>query len=259
MTDQTEVKTFALVQGFCHEAWHWNFLKSELEQRGHQAVTFDLPITDPNGNFDSYGSVIAEALEGKENIVGVFHSRAGNYGPRAFNTLLERNGKIAVQRMVFLHASFEADTLHALGRPKEDENVPARNSAESRKAIVAQPGLGRNMRAIDPTFAEEFLYHDVEDKDIVKRAIRHLKPQNRPDIEPKMDVWPNLPQNYIIGTDDRMVRPEWSRYIAETWLDIKPVLIPTGHSSFLSQPALLANLLDNISKNENRVHIQVNK
>lgn len=244
----SELKTFALVPGFCHGAWHMSLLEAELNNAGHNTLTFDLPLEDPSVSFDDHASIIADDIEGHENVIGVFHSRAGNYGPRAINMLQDRNpGKLAVERMVFLCASFEPATLHAIGRPLPSEIVPPRNTPESRLAIVARPDLGDDIMQFDPALVRKFLYQDIEDSELVAQAISKLRPQNRPSSEPLMTHWPDLPQDYIIARKDQMVRPAWSRYICHNWLKVKPIYIPGGHSPFLSRPALLADLLIDVA------------
>jgi hypothetical protein len=242
-----EKKTFALVQGFCHDKWHWHLLQAELENQGHPTIVMDLPLSSPNSTFDTYAEIIADTLKDRQNVTGVFHSRAGNYGPRAVNLLQARYpGRVIVSSMVFLSSSFENDTLHALGRPSPDEKTPPRNSPESRKAIIDRKDLGENMKAISPELAHEFLYHDVEDEALVTAAVAHLVPQNRPANEPTLHSWPGVSQHYIYCEDDRMVSPDWSQYVAENWLGIQPLHIPGGHSPFLSRPRTLADTLINL-------------
>jgi pimeloyl-ACP methyl ester carboxylesterase len=236
-------KTFALVHGSWHDKWCWHLLEKELQAAGHSTVSMDLPVDDPTKDFDDYAEVIANSLEDKTNIVGVFHSRAGNYGPRAVNLLNNQSlGKVAVERMIFLASSFEPGTLHALGRPEPQEVLPPRNTDYSRKAIISRPDLGTDMTMLDPDRAKEILYHDVDDN-LQQEAVEHLRPQNRPVNEPQMHVWPDVPQHYIICKDDKIVRPEWSEYAAKNWLKVKPIRISGSHSPFLSRPKYLAEVL----------------
>lgn len=249
MTESDNSKTFALVHGSWHDKWCWELLESELSKLGHESIAMDVPIDDPSKKFDDYGVAVAEALTGKENIVGVFHSRAGNYGPRAVNILNTQNtGKLAVKRMIFLASSFEPSTLAALGRPHEGEEVPLRNAPYSREAMLERPDLGSNMTIFDTDKAREIFYHDVEDEKLVVEALKHLRPQHRPPNEPLMQRWPNLPQNYIVCTEDRIVRPEWSEYVVRNWLGIEPIEFTSGHSPFLSQPHKLARLLMSLAE-----------
>jgi len=46
------VATFVLVHGAWHGSWCWERVVSELEGRGHRALTVDLPIGDASAGVD---------------------------------------------------------------------------------------------------------------------------------------------------------------------------------------------------------------
>ena len=58
---------------------------------------------------------------------------------------------------------------------------------------------------------------------------------------------PATPATYVVGQDDRLVNPEWSRRVARDRLGADLVELPGGHSPFLSRPAALAALLNQLS------------
>ncbi|MDB5166370.1 MAG: alpha/beta hydrolase [Candidatus Saccharibacteria bacterium] len=219
-------------------------LQTELDELGYDSVAMDVPVDDPTKDLNDYGQAVADSLAGRDNLVGIFHSRAGNYGPRAVNLLNDpRTGEGPFRQMIFLAASFEPQTLQAFGPLEAHHTTIPRHSPASRAAIVRRPDLGPDMTEFDRSRAVQFLYHDVSDHKLVVEAIRHLRPQRRPVVEPTLDRWPRIPQDYIVCTEDRMVRPDWSRLAAREFLGVDPYILPGGHSPFLSRPRDLARML----------------
>jgi pimeloyl-ACP methyl ester carboxylesterase len=54
---------------------------------------------------------------------------------------------------------------------------------------------------------------------------------------------PDVPTDYIVMREDRMIRPEWSRGAARQRLGAEPIELPGGHSPMLANPELLADTL----------------
>src|SRR5258705_12236048 len=67
----------ALVHGSYHGAWCWDFLRPELERRGHRVITMDLPISDPTLGAADYAKAIEAALDPDTEPMLVGHSMAG--------------------------------------------------------------------------------------------------------------------------------------------------------------------------------------
>lgn len=237
MTEHSEA-TFGLVHGSWHGAWCWQYLQEELDYKGYKSVAMDLPVDNPSANFDDYADAAADALKGESDIILVGHSRAGNIIPRVA-------GKIAITKMVFLCSSFEKATI---GRPMPDEEafMPARNDKDFYDGVIA---LEHEMTVVTEKSAKELFYHDCS-PEIQDWAAENLRPQRRSSNEPKLEKWPDVPQEYILCEDDRVVRPVWSRYAAMNWLGVEPISLPGGHSPFLSRPRQLAEVLDAMAKNE---------
>ena len=231
-----ELFTFGLVHGAWHGAWCWKYLEKDLRQAGHETVSMDLPIDDPEANFDDYSDVVANKLKGHDNIVLVGHSRAGNVIPRV-------GGKIALRKLVYLCASFEPATT---GRPtvREQKICPPRNSETFHKGINELPN---GLTTFDPALAQELFYHDCP-ANLAEWAASQLRPQRRGGYEPPLLQWPNVPETTIICQQDRVVSPTWSRYASHEWLGLQPVFFPGGHSPFLSRPKELAQTLINLSQ-----------
>jgi pimeloyl-ACP methyl ester carboxylesterase len=47
----------------------------------------------------------------------------------------------------------------------------------------------------------------------------------------------------ILGANDRVVSPAWSRRIAREGLGVEPVELPSGHFPMITHPELLADAL----------------
>jgi hypothetical protein len=97
--------------------------------------------------------------------------------------------------------------------------------------------------------ARQLFYGDCDEAD-GWWAVGHLRPQaNRPLTEPSpLRAWPDVPQSVVLAADDRVVRKEWSVPAARARLGgAEPVLVPGGHSPFVSCPALLADTLSAIA------------
>jgi pimeloyl-ACP methyl ester carboxylesterase len=243
-----ENPTFALVHGSWHDSWCMEQLSAALATRGYLSIAIDIPIGDTDKNYDDYGMTIAQALEDQTNVVGVFHSNAGNHGPRGVNILNDASrGERIVDKMIFLNSGFDGSTLNGLGiSAQEVAAAPPKNSLESKTTIFRHQESGGAITTFDNAKATELLYHDVENE-LAIEAIRHLRPQYRSPNQPKLTAWPNISQSYIICEDDKIVRPEWSEFACRNWLGVTPHYLPGGHSPFLSRPAHLANLLIEIA------------
>lgn len=221
--------TFGLVHGAWHGAWCWEKLETELHEAGYNSVAMDLPIDDPEATFDDHAAIAAKALEGHENIVLVGHSRGGNVIPRIA-------GQVLVNRMVFLNGSVQASLPEHMFKdaPADTSDTLPLFEAGIMPAIDGVHGF-------DPVIAKQVFYHDclVADADW---ATTQLRPQRR-GKEYRLEVWPDVPTDFIVCRDDRVMSPDWMRFAARNWLGIEPIDFPGGHSPFLSRPHELAETL----------------
>jgi pimeloyl-ACP methyl ester carboxylesterase len=76
-------------------------------------------------------------------------------------------------------------------------------------------------------------------------AVANLRPQSRrPLTEPSpLEQWPDVPATVVLGRDDRCVNLDWAVPAATARLGEPPILVPGGHSPFLSRPRELADVL----------------
>ena len=226
--------TFALVHGGYHDAWCWDQLIPLLEQAGHGVVTMELPLEDSAATFDTYADVVCAALEGcDDDVVLVGHSYAGNTIP-----LVATRGP--VRHLVYLCAM-----VPDIGRSLAEQLVDTPE--------MLNPAYQQGLSALDERMcqtwtdldiARDVFYFDCDDR-VAQAALDHLRPQSvNPALFPcSLAEHPGVPTTYMVCTDDRMLRPEWSRHAVRERLVATLVELPGGHSPMLSQPQVLADRL----------------
>ncbi|MGZ5392177.1 MAG: alpha/beta fold hydrolase [Mycobacterium sp.] len=226
--------TFALVHGGYHDAWCWGRLTPLLQQAGNGVVTMDLPLEDSTATFDTYADVVCSALDDcGDDVVLVGHSYAGNTIPL-----------VAARRPV-RHLVFLCAMIPDVGRSLVEQLT---DKPEMLNPIYEQ-GLSALddqlcQRWIDLGIARDIFYFDC-DEQIAQAALGRLRPQSvNPALFPfSLTEHPTLPTTYVVCSDDRMLRPEWSLQAVRERLDAELIELPGGHSPMLSQPQVLADLL----------------
>jgi len=214
-------------------------LEPELERLGHRVVTVDLPCDDPSATFATYADVVVSALaEEQGDLVLVGHSLAGLTIPIAAE-------RLAVRRMVFVCALI-ADPGRSFVDQLETEPemlLPTYNAG------LSDPDEHGRRAWVDLDVAVDVLYDDC-DVDLARSAFNHLRPQatRAPYGEScPLDRLPDVERSYVGCADDRLVNPAWTSQAVPERLGIEPVELPGGHSPFLSRPAALAHVLDEMS------------
>jgi pimeloyl-ACP methyl ester carboxylesterase len=226
---------FILVHGGLHGAWCWELLETELGRLGHKTHAMDLPIDRQNVYVDDYARTVLSAVAGKaaDDAFLVGHSMGGLIVPRV---AFER----PAARIVFLCAGF-AHTSEA----ERLENQAAIDANLFFTSLMTD-ALGRVTMTRES--ATEVFYHDVP-PELADWAAGKLRPQW---AEGYANVGPIAPYaervaGIIACADDRIVLPEPHARIARARFGIAPVMLPGGHSPFLSRPADLARVLDEIA------------
>jgi pimeloyl-ACP methyl ester carboxylesterase len=105
----------------------------------------------------------------------------------------------------------------------------------------------------DPSTNDEasfkFILHDCE-PDVAQWGLSVRSPWYPEGLYEEvcpLDSWPDVPSSYIVCSEDRTFRPEWSRQAARTMLGVEPIEIPGGHCPHISRPAILADTLMQIA------------
>lgn len=224
--------TFGLVHGANHGSWCWDRLGAGLEQRGHRVVTVDLPCEDPDAGASRYAEVALEAFAGvDDDLVLVGHSLAGLTIPLVAAAR-------PVRHMVFLCAMLPRPG-RALGDVLGDEPDMVLPGPED-GAFEDPAGVTR----WHPDAAASWFFSDCP-AEVAQSAASRLRGQCwtiAQEVCP-LPRWPDVPSSYVLGVDDLVINPAWSRRAAPEVLGVTPVELDAGHSPFLSVPETLADVL----------------
>jgi pimeloyl-ACP methyl ester carboxylesterase len=224
------VSIFALVHGAWHGPWCWERVVGPLRERGLEAVVPDLPSEDPELGLEDYADTIERALGDADDVVLVPHSLGGLVGPvvarrRPLRALVYLCGLVPQPGLSFGEQLSAADgpiLTIAGGREVDDQ--------------------GRSHWP-DPDATVRCMYPDLAPED-ARSAVGRLRfqaPRSQTERSPKPPA--GLRVESIIGTEDRLVNPDWSRRVARERLGVKPVELPTGHFPMITHPELLAERL----------------
>ncbi len=230
---------FVLVHGGFHGAWCWDLLRPELAERGHSTVTVDLPghgaRVDEEATLAGYRDAVVEVLEPGDVLVG--HSMGGFIVSLAADAAVD-----TVRHVVYLAGGLplEGEPLFAAGAGIHDDE---RGLTESLEVIEG----GRRMRFRTDAAAIDFFYHDCE-PEVARWACSKLTPEPLgPMFEPISipRFWEAQPPRSLIlcrwdhagGDPSAAERTAVRLGVAPFWMD-------TSHSPFLSQPAAVAELLE---------------
>lgn len=222
--------TFALVHGAWHGPWSWERVARPLAEHGHRVVVPDLPSEDTELGLDDYADTIDRALGDADDIVLVPHSLGGLVGPvvaarRPLRALVYVCALVPEPGLSFsdqLAASEERVLLFEGGRELDDQ--------------------GRSHWP-DPDTTASTMYPDLSPED-ARWAVERLRRQaQRSQAETSPAPPPGLRSESIIGANDRVVSPAWSRRVARERLGVEPIEIPTGHFPMITHPQLLADEL----------------
>jgi alpha-beta hydrolase superfamily lysophospholipase len=228
--------TFGLVHGAFHGSWCWDRLTPELERLGHRVLTVDLPTEDPRAGAAEYAAAAVTAFaDAGEDLVLVGHSLGGLTIPLVAAARPAR-------QLVFLAAM--------IPRPGQSHDA----------ALGAEPDMvfpgpkGGAYRGSDgatrwrPEAAARWFYADCP-AELAAWAAARMRGQFwtiTSEISP-LAAWPGTPCAYLLGSHDPVINPAWSRRAARTVLGVPPVELEAGHSPFLAAPALLAEVLVDVS------------
>jgi len=229
--------TFCLVHGSFHGAWCWNLLRRELEAAGHEVVTRDIPGDEPGLTFEDYADIVSQDIIEPESTIVVGHSRMGNVLPRIAS-------RKSVRKLIYLCAGFDKNNnrrlRHHFLAPVPDKYQPGYNRGLT--FLDDNPELVQ----VERSAAEQIFYHDCT-PEVAEWAAAQLRPQYRPQVQPRIKHWPETAMSFIYTRHDRVINPEYSEYVSRS-LGARAVVLAGGHSPFLSRPVELAKILDAESK-----------
>ena len=224
------MSTFALVHGAWHGPWCWERVVEPLRVRGHEVVLPDLPSEDAALGLEDYADTIDAALGDAEDVVLVPHSLGGLVGP-----VVARRRPL--RALVYLCA-LVPETGLSFGDQLSAADEPIL-TIEGGREVDDQ---GRSHWP-DPDATVRFMYPDLAPEDARSAAGRLRFQARRSQTEPSPEPPAALRVELILGTEDGLVNPGWSRRVARERLGIEPVEIPTGHFPMITHPELLADSL----------------
>lgn len=237
------VSTFVLVHGAYHGAWCWYEVQTELESRGHEVVTFDLPAhgidTTPPGEvtFADYADAVCEVTsECDEPVVLVGHSMSGLVVTQAAEQCPE-----SVDTLVYLTAYLPGDGESML-------DLRVEGSFISENFVVDED---RGVGSIEPDALEELFYADCSASAVtLARSLVRTEP-----IEPlttPVDISPerfgSVPRVYIRCEEDRAITAEQQRQMIDEQGCETELTLTASHSPFLSIPTETADALETAAK-----------
>jgi pimeloyl-ACP methyl ester carboxylesterase len=205
------MSTFALIHGGGSSAWDWHLVAPDLQKRGHDPVSVDLPTADESAGWWEYADAVVEAVGDRPNLVVVGHSMGG------FTAAL-----VPARRPVDLLV-FVAGMVPAYG---ESFNEWWTNTGYEESGY------------------EDVFYHDVPPELAAEAHNREHSQAEKPLSEPwPLERWPDVPTRYLLCRDDRMFPADWARRHARERLGIEADEMDGGHYISLSRPAALADRL----------------
>jgi pimeloyl-ACP methyl ester carboxylesterase len=234
----TEKPAIVSIHGAWHGAWAFERVNPIFEEHGYHTVTPNLPIYKVETNHESHAHNVVDAIEeaGVNEVVLNAHSRGGNVVFRVPQILAERLGYVAVKKIILWGASVDEETI---GRPliEEEGKVPSKNSVLYLAGVRPSP-KNKNLMLIDPDIAKQMFYHDC-DPDLADWAVSQLRPQYKPQKQPKLVIPTNIPTHFNVLAFDRVITPERQIYTGLNWMGVpesRMHVFPSGHSPMLSVP-----------------------
>jgi SAM-dependent methyltransferase len=206
------VATYVFVHGAGDGAWSWELVARELRERGHEAITLDLPSEDESAGWWDYADAVVEAIGDRSDIVVVAQSLGGFTAPLVC-TLVPVDVLVLVAGM-----------------------VPA--PGELAQDWWANTGY-------ESSYEGDVYYHDVPPELAAEAARRTRGQAAKPMAEPwPLSAWPDVPTRYLLCRDDRAFPAEWLRGVVQERLGFEPDEIDGGHCAYLSRPGEVAERLD---------------
>jgi pimeloyl-ACP methyl ester carboxylesterase len=240
---------FCLVHGAFQGTWCWDLLIPYLEAQGHKTVAMDLPIENESATLSQFADAVIQAIPKTDDIVLVGHSMAGTIIPLVAEA-------VKVRQLVFLAAlipypgistldqfshHLDSDTLKSFNyQPKDLSKL---EQFHSEPDMYEPASVGKDYS--DEAVLRHFFFHDCQ-PDVTQWALSKSRSQQSMayifETNP-LKALPSVERKYIVGTDDRIISPTWSRYAARKRLGVDAIELASGHCPHLFRPDLLASVL----------------
>jgi pimeloyl-ACP methyl ester carboxylesterase len=221
----SRMSVFGLIHGAWHGAWSWEQLAAALEVRGHHPVAADLPVDHDDAGLDAYADAVDEALGDAEDVVLVAHSLGGLTVP----LIAERR---PVSRIVLIAALLPQPGSSLVDQLRADRDILIGRN-EGRRIDE-----NKRLEWVDAAAAIDALYTDVDPQLAAACFVRLRAQANKPHVDKARAPWPDIPTEYLVCAQDKMVSPNYQRRAP-----FKQTVLASAHSPMLSRPSELARLL----------------
>jgi len=239
------MSAFVLVHGAYHGAWCWYRLRPELESRGHEVVTFDLPAhgidETPYGEvtLDGYVDRVCEALdEPDEPPVLVGHSMAG-----MLITAAAERVPSEIDALVYLTAYLPGDGESMLDQRSEASLVTQHFEVDEERGVGWVPD----------EWLDEAFYADcsAEDHALARSLVRPepIEPISTP-VTATEERFGSVHRVYVGCTEDRAITPAQQGAAVEAHGVDLELTLEASHSPFLSMPGATADVLETAAERE---------
>ena len=237
------MSSFVLVHGAYHGAWCWYKLRPELESRGHEVVTFDLPAHGidetpyAEATLEGYVDRVCEALDEPDDApVLVGHSMAG-----MLITAAAERVPSAIEALVYLTAYLPGDGESMLDQRSEASLVSQHFEVDEERGVGWVPD----------EWLDEAFYADcaAEDRALARSLVRPepLDPIST-SITATEDRFGSVRRGYVGCTEDRaIIRAQQEAAVEAHGVDLE-LTLEASHSPFLSIPGATADVLETAAK-----------
>lgn len=205
-------------------------LVPELQNRGHGVLLVDLPAGVNEFAWEDYRAAILAACAGAHDVTVVATSMSCIFLPLVAES--DRIGKM----------------IYVCGMIAPLGISPMEMVRREISSMFNPEWVGKDPTR-DPAVAREFLFHDCS-PEVQKWALGTLRlmvPKRVLNEPVPIKAWPKKPSDYIVCSEDRTIKPEWSRHKVREALGIEPLELPGGHCPHVSRPAALAELLHRLA------------
>lgn len=216
-----------LIHGAGDVGWYWHLVAPELQRRGYDVVSPDLPCDDDSAGWSEYTDTVVAAIGDRTDLALVAQSLGGYTAP----LVCER---VPVRLMVLV-----APMVPLPGESGDEMWANTRYAEASRESTTAEePGGG-----VDDSIAT--FYHDVPAALAREAMSRGRRQAEAPMSQPwPLQAWPDVPTRVIVCQDDRLFPAAWLREVVRVRLGTTPDEIESGHTPALSRPKELAERLE---------------
>ena len=223
MTDKLNI---VLVHGGFGDGSHWRHIIPGLHEAGHRVMAVQNPLTSLADDVANTRK-LAEWMGGPTLLVG--HSYGG--------AVITGAG----------HAANVVGLVYVAGFAPDE--------GESLDSILAGAEPPPGAASIGPAFDDDFLWHgqdtfhasfcrDLDDTESLVLATTQRPLARRCFRDPAGEpAWRIKPSWYQVSTQDRMLRPESQRWMAERMQARETIELDTSHASFATRPTEIFELI----------------